>query len=255
MIKCRNCNFIYLNPRPSTQDLRAFYQQGYLPDDPESIENWRCMMKGVYRTAVGHIEKYCRKGKVLDIGCGFGFFLQELKQKSWEVTGLDMSLSGISYARETLKLPVHCAWFEETEFPENHFDVVAAFYVIEHAYNPVEFLKKIHRVLKPKGIVLLRYPHTYSLERLLTSIGIENNAYDIPFHLSDFSPPTIERFLIKTGFSDCRHFLGGFTLPEKFSHKMGSSIFGIVAEALYYVSNKTYLMPGVSKSVIAIKPS
>ena len=117
----------------------------------------------------------------------------------------------------------------------------------------IRFLKKIHRVLKPQGIVLLRYPHTYLLERFLAFFNIDNNVYDIPFHLSDFSPPTIERFLVKTGFSDCKHFLGGFTLPERLLHKVASSLFGIIAKTLFNVSNKTYLMPGVSKNVIAKK--
>jgi len=255
MIKCANCNFVYLNPRPSAEDLCEYYQHHYLPRDPESVGMWHCMMKAVFHKAANQIEKYHTKGKVLDVGCGFGFFLQEMKRRGWDVTGLEVSLPGICYARDTLKLPVHCNTFEEADLPENHYDVVSAFYVIEHAYNPLIFLKKIHSLLKPKGIVVLRYPHTYLLERLLTILGVENNVYDIPFHLSDFSPHSVEQFLIRAGFSNCSHFIGGFTMPDKFTHKMSSIIFGTVSEVLFHFSFKTYLMPGVSKNIIAQKTS
>jgi len=253
MMKCSHCGFIYLTPRPTEEDLRTYYRHHYLPQDPGSIDKWSRMMRAVFLKAADQIEKHCTRGRVLDIGCGFGFFLKEMRERGWEVTGLEMSLSGISYARNTFKLPVLFTEFEKADLPEGHFDVIAAFYVIEHAYNPLLFLQRVHALLKPKGVVILRYPHTHLLEYLLTLLGIENNVYDIPFHLSDFSPQTIERFLIKAGFSDCRHFIGGHTLPEKYLHRVSSSIFGTIAEILFQLSFKTYLLPGVSKSIIARK--
>jgi SAM-dependent methyltransferase len=213
------------------------------------------MMNRVFDNAADHIERYGTKGAILDVGCGFGFFLHHMKQKGWEVAGLELSLSGIHYAREELKISVVDTPFEQADLPKEYFDVITLFYVIEHTYDPLSFLKKIHTLLKPRGIIFLRYPHTTFVERLLTSLGIENNLYDIPFHLSDFTPLTIERFLIKAGFSNCEHFIGGYTLPQKFSHKMSSVIFGFLAEAVFQLSFKVCLLPGVSKSIIAQKNS
>lgn len=255
MIRCTHCNFVYLNPRPLEEELKKYYQHSYLPQGPSEIQRWSKMMNRVFDNAADHIERYGTKGAILDVGCGFGFFLHHMKQKGWEVAGLELSLSGIHYAREELKISVVDTPFEQADLPKEYFDVITLFYVIEHTYDPLSFLKKIHTLLKPRGIIFLRYPHTTFVERLLTSLGIENNLYDIPFHLSDFTPLTIERFLIKAGFSNCEHFIGGYTLPQKFSHKMSSVIFGFLAEAVFQLSFKVCLLPGVSKSIIAQKNS
>ena len=250
---CSGCGFVYLNPRPSEEDLSAYYQEHYLPQDDNSIQAWKEMMRSVFSKAAEVIERTKPKGTLLDIGCGFGFFLQEMQYRGWEVTGIELSAPGISYARDVLCANVYQSSLEQTDFPNNCYDVITAFYVIEHSYDPIIFLKKIHSLLKPGGIVLLRYPHTRPLGCLLKSIRLQNNVYDIPFHLSDFSPLTIERFLLKAGFTNCEHFIGGYTLPEKLSDRLWSIICGTIAESLFFLSFQKYLMPGVSKNVIAQK--
>ena len=253
IVCCSDCGFVYLNPRPSEEDLTAYYQEHYLPQNANSIQAWKIMMRSVFSKAADEIEQTQPKGTLLDIGCGFGFFLKEMKCRGWEVTGIELSAPGISYAREVLGVQVYQTSLEQTNFPDNFFDIITAFYVIEHSYDPLIFLKKIYSLIKPGGIVLLRYPHTRPLGCLLKSVRLQNNVYDIPFHLSDFSPQTIERFLLKTGFKNCRHFVGGYTLPEKLSDRMGSIICGTVAEILFFMSFQKYLMPGVSKNIIARK--
>lgn len=253
IVCCSECGFVYLNPRPSEEDLAAYYQKHYLPQNANSIQTWREMMRSVFSIAADEIEKTQPKGTLLDIGCGFGFFLQEMNCRGWEVTGIELSAPGISYARDVLCVQVYQTPLEEANFPNNCFDVITAFYVIEHSYDPLIFLSKIYSLLKPGGIVLLRYPNTRPLEFLLQSVGLKNNVYDIPFHLSDFSPQTIELFLLKTGFKNCRHFIGGYTLPEKLSDRMWSIMCGTIAEILFFMSFRKYIFPGVSKNVIARK--
>jgi len=252
MVRCSSCQFIYLNPRPTSESLTHFYQH-YLPEDSSSIQSWGRMMEPVFHRAANLLRQHRRNGRLLDVGTGFGFFMNEMKNKGWEVTGVEISQKAIDYARNSLGLTIHLGPLEKANFPNQHFDVVTAFYVIEHLPDPMTFLKECCRILKPGGILLLRYPHTTPIKNFLSIFGILNRLYDLPAHLSDFSPEMIQRCLESIGFERCRHLIGGHTLPRGLAKRIASSIFGNLSEILFYLSLKKFLFPGVSKTILATK--
>jgi SAM-dependent methyltransferase len=252
MVKCPSCQFIYLNPRPTNEALHEFYQQ-YLPEEEPSIESWQKMMDPVFKRAARLLQRFKGKGRLMDVGAGFGFFLSEMKQRGWEVTGVEISQRGMNYARDRLEVNVHPGPLEQAGLPEEHFDAVTAFYVVEHLPDPITFLKECYRILKPGGLLLLRYPHTTPIKNLLRLLGIENRFYDLPAHLSDFSPETMQCLLERAGFDSCEHLIGGYTLPDSLGKRVSSSFFGNLSEVLFYLSGKKFLFPGVSKTVLAFK--
>ena len=252
MVKCASCQFIYLNPRPTSESLTHFYQH-YLPEDNFSIQSWEKMMKPVFHRAADLLRQHRRNGRLLDVGTGFGFFLDEMKNRGWEVTGVEISQKAIDYARNGLGLTIHPDPLEKANFPDQHFDVVTAFYVIEHLPDPMTFLKECYRILKPGGILLLRYPHTTPIKNFLSIFGISNRLYDLPAHLSDFSPEMIQRCLESVGFERCQHIIGGYTLPRGLTKRIASSFFGNLSKILFYLSMKKFLLPGVSKTILATK--
>jgi SAM-dependent methyltransferase len=252
MVKCLSCQFIYLNPRPTEESLFRFYQH-YLPEEGPSIQAWQKMMHPVFKRAATLIQQSKRKGNLLDVGAGFGFFLSEMKNRGWEVMGVEISQKAMDYMRDVLKLEIHLGPLERIGFPENHFDVVTSFYVIEHLLNPMSFLQECHRILKPGGVLLLRYPHTTPIKNVLRFFRVENRLYDLPAHLSDFSPRIIQRCLEKMGFGECHHLIGGYTLPNDLKKRTASVLFGSLSEYLFLLSGKKILLPGVSKTVLAFK--
>jgi SAM-dependent methyltransferase len=252
MVKCPSCQFIYLNPRPTNEALHEFYQQ-YLPEEEPSIESWQKMMELVFKRASHLLQRFKVKGRLMDVGTGFGFFLSEMKKRGWEVTGVEISQRGVNYARDRLAVNVYPGPLERAGLPEGHFDAVTAFYVVEHLPDPITFLRECYRILKPGGLLLLRYPHTTPIKNLLRLLGIENRLYDLPAHLSDFSPETIQSLLERVGFDSCEHFIGGYTLPDSLGKRVSSSFFGNLSEGLFYLSRKKFLFPGVSKTVLAFK--
>ena len=252
MVKCRCCQFIYLNPRPTGGALHEFYQQ-YLPEEEPSIESWQKMMEPVFKRAAHLLQRFKAKGRLMDVGTGFGFFLSEMKKRGWEVTGVEISQRGLNYARDRLAVNVYPGPLEKAGLPEDHYDAVTAFYVVEHLPHPTTFVKECHRILKPGGLLLLRYPHTTPIKNLLRLLGIENRLYDLPAHLCDFSPETIQRLLERVGFGSYEHFIGGYTLPDNLGKRVSSSFFGNLSEGLFYLSGKKCLFPGVSKTVLAFK--
>ncbi|MEW6377924.1 MAG: class I SAM-dependent methyltransferase [Thermodesulfobacteriota bacterium] len=252
MVRCSSCQFIYLNPRPTDDAIARFYQS-YLPEDESSIWAWQRMMQSIFQKAANLIGRYKKRGRLLDVGAGFGFFLSEMKSRGWEVMGVEVSQKAMDYARDVLGLTVYSGPLEKIGFSENYFDGISGFYVIEHLPHPMAFLKECHRILKPGGLLLLRYPHTTPIKNLLRLFGIENRLYDLPAHLSDFSPEMMQRCLYRTGFEGCQHMIGGYTLPESLGKRTASILFGNISEVFYYLSGKKYLFPGVSKNVIAFK--
>jgi len=252
MVRCPSCQFIFLNPRPTMDSLLRFYQE-YLPEEGPSIESWEKMMRPVFHRAANLLKQYGREGRLLDVGTGFGFFLVEMKKRGWEAAGVDISQKAMDYARDVLGLTILPGPLEKADFPDNHFDAVTAFYVVEHLSHPMAFLRECYRILKPGGLLLLRYPHTTPIKNLLQFFGIKNRLYDLPAHLSDFSPKMIQQCLEKIGFEKYQHLIGGYTLPGDLGKRTSSILFGGFAEALFYLSGKKFLFPGVSKTVLAFK--
>jgi len=252
MVKCASCQFIFLNPRPTVESLHSFYQQ-YLPEGESSIESWEKMMKPVFDRAANLLKHFREEGRLLDVGSGFGFFLAEMKDRGWEAVGVEISRKAMDYARNILGLTIHPGPMEDAGFPDNHFDAVTGFYVIEHLSHPMAFLKECHRILKPGGLLLLRYPHTTPIKSLLSLLRIRNRLYDLPAHLSDFSPGIIQQCLERTGFEQCQHMIGGHTLPNGFGKRAASSLFGNLSEVIFHLSLKKFLFPGVSKNILAFK--
>ena len=252
MSACRICRLIYLSPRPSEESVLRFYQD-YLPRDESAIESWKAMMAPVFRRAAGLLDRHGKGGRLLDVGTGFGFFLAEMKDRGWDVAGVEISEKALCYAQEALGLTMFRGPLEKVGFSENEFDVVTGFYLIEHLPDPIAFLKECHRILRPGGFLLLRYPHTTPIKNMLRLLGIKNRLYDLPAHLSDFAPGMIQQSLEKAGFGKCRHWIGGHTLPRDLGKRIASSSFGTLSELLFYLTLKRFLLPGVSKTVIAYK--
>ena len=210
-------------------------------------------MKPIFHRAANLLEQDRRNGRLLDVGTGFGFFLVEMKKRGWEAAGVEISQKAMDYARDVLELTIFAGPLEKVDLPDNHFDAVTAFYVIEHLSHPMAFLKECHRILKPGGLLLLRYPHTTPIKNFLHFFGIKNRLYDLPAHLSDFSPKMIQQCLERIGFGKCQHSIGGYTLPTDLGKRTSSILFGGLAEALIYLSGGKLLFPGVSKTVLAFK--
>jgi SAM-dependent methyltransferase len=249
---CLNCGLVTLHPKPAAQDLIKGYDD-YLPVQPEEIDQWGDMMKPVIQTSADLIESQVRihNGRILDVGCGF--FLGEMISRGWQVEGVEISPTGRAYAIQTWGMEVHSQPLEELGLPESHFDVITLFYLIEHVSDPIGLLKEVYRLLKPGGLIFLRWPNSTPIIRLLGPFSRCLDLYHTPYHLFDFNPQTIKTLLTLCGFKDTQTRIGGHTLPHDQLGKWASKFFGWMGETLFSASGGRILLPGVSKATYGFK--
>lgn len=147
------------------------------------------------RATLNRLLKYAQTGRLLDVGCAFGYFMEHASQY-FDVYGIDISHYAIEKARERRlkKVRVHNVE-EEFPFPKRYFDVVTCFEVIEHLYHPDRLLKNIYRVLKTGGFLYISTPNNNLLRRILVG-SLEHLDHHVSLmHLSEF-----EKLLEKNGF-------------------------------------------------------
>jgi len=245
---------VSLHPRPEAEELLKSYDT-YLPAQADEIACWERMITPVIENAITLVEdqNYPEEARLLDIGCGYGFFLRKMAQRGWAVEGIEVSRSGREYAREKLGLNIHSKLLEELAFPKESFDVVSLFYVIEHVHDPERVLQEVYHILKPGGMILLRWPHSTPVIKILGPFAQRFDIYHTPFHLYDFNPRAIQVLLQKSGFTAVQNMIGGFTLPKKWFYRWSSVVFGRIAQALHFFSAGRVLLPGVSKTTIGFK--
>jgi 2-polyprenyl-3-methyl-5-hydroxy-6-metoxy-1,4-benzoquinol methylase len=218
VLKCRQCNLVFLSTpldRPQIEAMYAgeYYQRrhDYYFQNPvfdAAVENTGTHIKN-FHYGLSLIEDYAPAGRLLDVGCAIGIFLSLARERGWEVHGVDISKYAVSYCRETLGHHAVAGDLSEARFPDQWFDVITLWDVIEHFAHPCQQLKEVHRVLKNDGIILMDTPNENSLLRWMaamiyrTSRGIIS--YPVrklyhEFHLYYFTPETLQMLLQKCGF-------------------------------------------------------
>lgn len=134
---------------------------GYAP------KKWWCIFLYPFSIPLAHFPQKVVDGKVLDIGCGSGNFLAELKDFGWQTYGIDPSPIAVRIAGERGFTDVRQGYIESADFSEGLFDAITMFHVFEHVPNPHSVLEKIHSVLKPDGALIIGVPHFKSLGSFL----------------------------------------------------------------------------------------
>jgi SAM-dependent methyltransferase len=146
---------------------------------------------------------------VLDIGCGRGLLLNELRKLGWRVIGTELSDGAARFARESLGLDVRVGGAGRLGLEEGSFDAVVLWHVLELVEDPAHLLHEVARLVRPGGFVLVAVPNFGSIEARLWKAGWFH--LDIPRHLSHFTPETLSRMLAAAGFTWER---GSYFSPE-----------------------------------------
>ena len=192
IVRCRSCGLVYTSPRPSAADLAHGYTQA-VDDDYAQEDSSRSINAHL---ALHTIKRFARGGRLLDVGCATGYFLNAARL-DFETCGIEPSRWAADYARERLKLDVLQGVLDEIALPPGSFDVVTLNDVIEHFVDPATVLARLNTLLRPSGLLYLVTPNIESVSaRVLRGYwwGLR------PAHLYYFSPRTLTAMLERAGF-------------------------------------------------------
>ncbi len=199
VVRCRRCGQVVTAPVPA--DIGKYYPAGYYGDTlgrrfPAVIE-WVQEMLCVWRSR--QVLRRLRRthARVLDVGCGRGLLLRAFQQAGCEVTGTEFSDGACRFAREILKLPVRVGLLPDLNFPDNSFDVVVMWHVLEHVSDPRPMVAEVARILRPGGLFLVAVPNFGSPEAQLTRAGWFH--LDCPRHLSHHTRASLSQILREAG--------------------------------------------------------
>jgi 2-polyprenyl-3-methyl-5-hydroxy-6-metoxy-1,4-benzoquinol methylase len=155
--RCNNCGLEYAKPRPTKAEIHSFYKSQFEPNewekevylDRERTAAFRDLAQGITALNGG-------PGRVLEIGSAGGWFLKAAQELGWQVNGVEASPKFSKFCIEHNKIPVVEGTSEDvpTEF-YGQFDIVAMFDVLEHLQDPLSELKRLHRLVKPGGHIII----------------------------------------------------------------------------------------------------
>jgi SAM-dependent methyltransferase len=159
LLGCRGCGLQRLWPPPPQAALDALYDdryfsENYLASRPARLAHFRRLWKRVEPLVLGGSKA---RGRLLDVGCGPGFFLEVAAEGGWDVWGVERSGAAESVSAR-LRQRVARAPFGEDGHAESSFDVVTFWDVLAHLADPAAALRRAARLLRPDGSLVVKTP-------------------------------------------------------------------------------------------------
>ena len=161
IVRCRDCGLVYTNPRLADHNATYLWASS---DDPDQIEAHARAKGRVFDRALREIVRRQKKGEgttggqLLDVGCGSGHFLAAAQRYGFEVRGIESASVPADYARQKHHVPVINEDILTVDLPDEYFDVITAWDVIEHLGDPHRVLQRCAGWLRPGGWMALRFP-------------------------------------------------------------------------------------------------
>ncbi|MBN1150593.1 class I SAM-dependent methyltransferase, partial [candidate division WOR-3 bacterium] len=194
--KCRNCQFVFLNPSPTNEMFSDFYNSQYYNSVREFIEIPRALSSQThssvsvgfdeYRALFESVTEYVQKGYWLDIGGGIGAFLSMVANatNSFRLCLNETNSKSAEFARGHFGFEVVESDLDNNPQMKETFDVLSLISVVEHIPLPLDFLKKALRTLKNGGVLVLNTPRFSRFNRLFS----KESSYNVipPYHVSLF---------------------------------------------------------------------
>ena len=208
-VRCPRCGLIYDDSPPSVREIQEYYEKTYYENFGERTSLIQKARHSLYRDFFSECERFRRTGRLLDIGCGYGDFLKRAQERGWEVWGIEPSRQASESARRELNAEILNQNIEKVDFPEDYFDVITLWNVIDCLPDPRGAIRKIRQWLSPGGRLVIRTPNAsfhlnlyrffIRFRSLLERIGWKKEAS--VFLQSNFDSRTLRKLLEEERFS------------------------------------------------------
>lgn len=231
VIDCSTCGFRHIDPLPTPEELLKVYRdEYYVNEKPLYLERYREDLRWWqfhYNNRLRSFEEQLPQDRrrILDVGCGPGFFLQTAQQRGWQVLGIEPSEAAAKHAA-TLGVEVVVATLdEESAQGLGTFDVVHFYNVLEHLPDPAGLLDLAYRLLNPDGLLSVTVPNDYNPFQsvIRQAHGAAPWWLAVPHHVNYFNHQTLRALVCRCGF---RHLQSTTTFPMELFLLMGDNYIG-----------------------------
>lgn len=211
IFRCGNCGVLFVFPQPEKEVLQRLYTADYFSrggkyamdrgKDPVDVNRHNETRRIQLLTRL-----YPARGKLLDVGCATGGFLEVALSNGFDVSGVETSPFAAEWTRHRLNISVTTGVLTEAQLPENYYDCITFWDVLSNLPNPSETMVKAHHILKKDGLLVLSTGDTGSLWSKMT--GKNWQLFTPPEHLFFYNRKSLENLLGRGGFTllNCYHF-------------------------------------------------
>ncbi|TCO80336.1 methyltransferase family protein [Plasticicumulans lactativorans] len=198
--RCRECELIFLGQRFDSTSLSRVYELWYgyayrrVMADPQHVAE---RLREFEQHHLRLLETYCAPpGRLLDVGCGSGLFLQLAQTRGWCVSGVELDPDTAAWGRRNGIADIRCGTLAMTLAPDEYFDVVTLFDYLEHTTTPGEDLDSLIAHLAPGGTLMVRVPNANGWQA--RRMG-RNWIAVMSTHLSYFTPEVLSKAASQRG--------------------------------------------------------
>ena len=212
VLRCLECGHTYLDVVHDLQSIRRMYEN-YEDQMQFRLQDANEEVTGNIDAYLKRCRAYCetleRTPRLLDVGCGSGVLLDRAKALNFICEGVEICESLAISSQERLGCKIHRAFLGELDLPDNSFDIITLYDLIEHLQNPVQEIRHVYRLLHPGGILFVLTPNNDALIRRVAqwSYRLTFHQYQRALrtlyysqHLSYFSADSLQALLHRVGF-------------------------------------------------------
>jgi len=264
---CRSCGLLFQDAASNSDDLKNMVRH-YRSVDPHA--KVAASKSGFYHHVLLHLEATVarRPRRLLDIGCGYGYFLEKAKAFGWETLGVEIVPEAVDSVRRRVSgAEVWCGDLRAAAQSAGSIDAVTLWDVLCHLQSPRDEIQECYRILRPGGVIGTRVRNLVSqlwlcrwffrLYRIWSKLGVKPLHV---FHRYTFTPGALERLLTSQGFTDVRIQNSPLTTGSPYQYArinaavgIGKLMVGAISVLTYRFSHSRWVT-GPSLLVWARKP-
>lgn len=203
IVECSDCKFRFTQNPPDESVIGPYYETSkYISHSADSTTLINRVYYAVRDNMLAQkyklIRQYTDGKNFIDIGCGLGYFLNYIKQKNNTVFGIEKSESTAAIVRDKFNITVESPEFFLENKIEKKYDVVSMWHVLEHLYNPKNYISSIQKIIHDQSIIIIALPNHQSWDgRHYKEYWA---GYDVPRHLWHFDASSINTLMSDLGF-------------------------------------------------------